>query len=870
MNNRRPSNSARSTDPADPHPRRAAALILAALVSLASLATVVRAHSPHDVVTHVALSPDFANDETVFAYMVLTGHRVFARSTDGGRSWEQTSPAMAIHGIEDFGFSPDYASDRTAFAATLGGVYRTTDAGLTWAPVNTGLGTGTGTAAFGIAVSPNFATDDKVVLATDRGAYVSNDRGDSWIEANTGIIDPLVSVVGFSPDGATIFVGDMTLHRSINGGASWQPTFNFTDPLISLDFSPLAPDGSLLAVTFGRLGGGVLVSVDGGQSFQTSNDNLTDDQINDVRFAPDGSVLAAAFAAGSYVADGPFQTWSVSTTGLEELSALTDNHFRELAISPTFSSDGIVFMAAYEGLFRSDDGGTTWEQLELYTQRVCKSVHIPPGYASTGTFFLGAYGGGIVCGNVLPPPVFEPAPTPLPGGTTINTAAQSAGQRVSAGPALAPPISSAPIPGPPPEVSYDPWATGLILPYSAVLEMSTQFETDGTMFYGYTELYRTNNGGQTWVPMNKPPGVVVVRAIGMSPDFDNDRIVFLGSTAEGTFRSDSGGGAWTALAGGLPVDLRSRHVCLSPDFVNDGTVFIASKDHGVARSTDGGDNWTLVGLGDDELRAFAISPDFAFDRTAFAGRETDGLYITTDGGDTWTAANHGLPTDDVLAVESIVVSPDYAVDRTVLLVTLDGTVFRSVNGGTRWVPATVGPGSASPRAMAISPDFAADQTLLLTNHDWVYRSRDGGDTWSRLPGYARVDDDHQAVRHTGSWLTFFVFGAGGDFPGPALSFGPGTHRTQSPGDSSTFTFFGDSVEWYALLNNASGIAEVTIDDGPPEQVDLYVPVTEYQQRVFSTRFDSPGWHTIQVTATGLSNPSSSGITVHSDGFGYTF
>ncbi len=52
--------------------------------------TCVYAHSPHDVVESVAVSPDYENDHTVFIYVFDE----LKKSTDGGHSWKnlETTP----------------------------------------------------------------------------------------------------------------------------------------------------------------------------------------------------------------------------------------------------------------------------------------------------------------------------------------------------------------------------------------------------------------------------------------------------------------------------------------------------------------------------------------------------------------------------------------------------------------------------------------------------------------------------------------------------------------------------------------------------------------------------------------------------------
>ena len=94
----------------------------------------------------VAVSPNFANDNTIFAAVndIQTAARpIVYRSLDGGYTWTATSTALgAAVGdvIVDLEVSPNYANDSTVFVATqtpaggaaTGIVYRSTNGGATF------------------------------------------------------------------------------------------------------------------------------------------------------------------------------------------------------------------------------------------------------------------------------------------------------------------------------------------------------------------------------------------------------------------------------------------------------------------------------------------------------------------------------------------------------------------------------------------------------------------------------------------------------------------------------------------------------------------------------------------------------------------
>ncbi len=61
-----------------------------------------------------------------------------------------------------------------------------------------------------------------------------------------------------------------------------------------------------------------------------------------------------------------------------------------------------------------------------------------------------------------------------------------------------------------------------------------------------------------------------------------------------------------------------------------------------------------------------------------------------------------------------------------------------------------------------------------------------------------------------------------------------------------------------------GIAEVTVDDGQPQQVDLYSNKVQFQQAVFSLRDLAETTHTVRIEWTGRKRPQSQGTVVRVD------
>ena len=150
-------------------------------------------------VTWIASSPDYANDKTLFAAWTpgrpqasggplgSQAGQLFA-STDGSLTWGRVQGGLPPHlFVNALAFSPDYARDQTLFAALL---------------------------------SPE---------GRGGGLYVSSDAGRSWRPTTQGLNDWAVAEVAVAPGfpfNRTVFAltWQTGLFRSTDGGQTWQRT----------------------------------------------------------------------------------------------------------------------------------------------------------------------------------------------------------------------------------------------------------------------------------------------------------------------------------------------------------------------------------------------------------------------------------------------------------------------------------------------------------------------------------------------------------------------------------------------------------------------------------------------------------------------
>jgi photosystem II stability/assembly factor-like uncharacterized protein len=124
----------------------------------------------------LALSPAYAQDHTLFTIHALAnalGATLF-RSQDGGVSWDQ--PLGGLEYMNQVLFSPDYAQDRRVYLVATKEIRQSADGGTTWARQPFWDGTHT---ARKLAASPTFAQDHTLIAVGDR-VYRSTDAGASW------------------------------------------------------------------------------------------------------------------------------------------------------------------------------------------------------------------------------------------------------------------------------------------------------------------------------------------------------------------------------------------------------------------------------------------------------------------------------------------------------------------------------------------------------------------------------------------------------------------------------------------------------------------------------------------------------------------
>ncbi len=290
-----------------------------------------------------------------------------------------------------------------------------------------------------------------------------------------------------------------------------------------------------------------------------------------------------------------------------------------------------------------------------------------------------------------------------------------------------------------------------------------------TFYFGAVAggVWKTTDGGETWMPISDGTPISSVGAIAVAPTDRNIIYVGTGEAAprgditygDGIYRSVDGGKTWSSLGlkdtrqiGALIVDPHNADIVLVAAL---GHAFGANSERGVFRTTDGGKSWTKVLYKDEQTGAIDVCFDPNNSQIVFSalwqarrqpwnfssGGAGSGLYRSSDGGVTWTRlSGNGLPSG-ILGRIHVSVSGADSKRVYAMIEASEGGLYRSDDGGTHWQRVN-DDGRLSQRAWYFSTILADPKHVdtLYAENTGLFRSTDGGKTFELLP--ARHGDHH--------------------------------------------------------------------------------------------------------------------------------
>ncbi len=638
-----------------------------------------------------------------------------------------------------------------------------------------------------------------------RGLFKSTDGGAHWTPINTGLTDLFVNAIVADGSGSIYVgtgekepgssaVGGARIYKSSNGGSTWSAVFS--SPGEHVCVTALAVDGGGI-VYAGTLGHGVLFSANGGLSWTPCNSGLTGLKVQTL--VAHGSIIYSGTEGEGIFRLVPSQvagpSWSPVNTGLPDLFV------NALALDAL----GTVYAGTNGGVFFTNNGGASWNEYGFGLAGWCVNSLAIDG---SGQVYAGMCFGGVA--KILFSILWVPANEGLFNSNVEALAIDGSGSlyagtdgggvfRSSDGAMSWDPVNS----GLPHldawalavdsfgsvyagtmggafkssdgGTSWDPISSGLFTLSIPSLIIDDYFASVFAADFGFG-VYKSVNGGASWDPANSgiptfascvPPSALfiyklaadragMVYAVGFdcakgaqlfksadggaswtTPDptpkaspvsllVDNFGALYAG-TFQGLWKSADGGAGYVHLSPNLPdPSLLVSALAIDPaDLEYPGTVYAGTWGGGVLRSTDGGMTWSHLGLSGQGIVSLLVRGDSG---DLYAGTWGQGVLKSTDGGVTWQPFNKGIENSIVLSLAN---DPG---DQ--------GRIYAGLSYGSVYQIQDVAPPSASfvlnPFAPGISQEvtFESTSTGAITSYLWDFGDGQQGSGPSMTHSYS--------------------------------------------------------------------------------------------------------------------------------------
>ena len=328
-------------------------------------------------------------------------------STDSGTTIVKNNQGLASAQINAIVADP--SNPGTVYAATLNGVFKSLDSGVTWTAMNSGLPAGPNGKPVAniqsIAVQPGSGKVLAGVLS--KGVYASTNGGTTWTASSAGFPSPFSGSVGAlafdQTTTSTVYVGignGITLLKSVNSGANWTRSDTglpvgdnfFVSKGIIVD--PRNSSNVYFSATeaFGT-SKGLYASTDGAATWHAINTGLPTLTVNTIVMDPAVSSTLYAGTSQSFSPDGGvFKTVDSGAHWTLSLDAGSGFGVNSLAIDPV---TGRVYagIGAF-GMVYSTDAGATWNSSNL-TFATVSAIAIEQGSTPTQLFGLSPVTGRI-------------------------------------------------------------------------------------------------------------------------------------------------------------------------------------------------------------------------------------------------------------------------------------------------------------------------------------------------------------------------------------------------------------------------------------------------------------------------------------------
>lgn len=539
------------------------------------------------------LAVDPKTPQTIYAVSDYYG---VYKSTNGGANWNPLNSEFTTY-VRSLAIDP--LNSQTIYAMSGGWILKSTDGGTSWE--------GLGSSSDFLIIDP---TNSQTLYSRSRSSGVSKstDGGITWrrfdIWANSLAIDPSNSQIIYA-------TSDDGVYKSSSGGTAWakisQSVFR-----CNWDSNQLVVDPSNPQTMYAGHGDGIYKSTDSGATWN----KISDGPQNILGFGYGMDFLTLDPHNPQTIYTGNAGGLIRSTDGgLNWSTIITETRVKSIAFDPVDLQTiyiGTDFGTYGQGVFKSTNGGTDWCRVSsglrgLYTTAVALDSGSPP------TIYAGTSGGGIFRSD--------------DNGANWT------------------PINS----------DMTNW-----LGLSSFINCLVIDPVNTQIIYAGTQvgLFKSTNAGTSWNRLSQ--GFTELNILSLAIDPADPRIIYAGTGQDvflffpygssGVFKSTDGGETWNKASVDQHESIQVLSLAIAPGS-NRGQTLYAATYEGVLKSIDGGMNWKVEIAGPQDVMCLAVDPTTA--ETVYAGTYS-GVYKSANGGTSWTNISSDLPNQVIV---SLIIDP---------------------------------------------------------------------------------------------------------------------------------------------------------------------------------------------------------------------
>ncbi|UCC79239.1 MAG: T9SS type A sorting domain-containing protein [Candidatus Zixiibacteriota bacterium] len=638
-------------------------------------------------------------------------------------SWSTNGPAGGtVYSIEIHPQNP-----QIVFIGTIqNGIYKTTDGGNLWNHVESHEQM---SCMREIAIHPY--GPDTIYATSTGGMFKSEDGGADWTKLYPphGINNEYTAFLIHPEDPSLLFAGGPANEwKSTNSGQTWEQLgIPHLAGIEDIAVDPSNTDLMYLVTNTMRYGNGVFKSTDRGESWSNIQNNIAgqfycwsiaiDPQNTDILYLGLSNFYLSDTDSCLFKSTNAGQSWFDITPGGLYIGEIFD-----VAVSP-FESNTVFACSFSDGLFKSTDGGVSWNRSNegLRTFQLSKmEFDIPNGiiylgtldgiYKSTdnGANWLKishninlSYSQGFTVSSTNPSSAF----VATPGGLYKTTDMGQSWSFVDVG-------------------FPDEHGIGGIL-YDRIdtanVYLSTAHQWWDNQIYE-TGFYRSTDDGVTWHFFNAGlPWDNYYFDMDMSYMGPEDKRIFL-SSHRGVYYSDDTGETWNICSNGIPQNIYFEAIDVAPSNQN---VVAAGTDgliNNIYLSLNRGQDWQLLNNYPSTNGYYIIDIEFnpLDEEHIYASSWGGGLFESPDQGQTWFDITNDMPVNpDYPSISGIAINPHN--QSNIFVSSGRYGIYQSHNGGQNWEPFNEGLDTTASSGFI---EFAAGDT------NKIYFASGGRSVWT--------------------------------------------------------------------------------------------------------------------------------------------